>query len=152
MSLVRAARRIGVADARLLVEAGSMLAAVRIALWLIPFRVLLRVAWPPRNPRRLHLIPLDRIDWAICRASRVIPRASCLTRAIALHRLAGRYGYPCRLVLGVRRDAAGSFGAHAWAEHGGSILLDTAENVAGYTPFLRWPTEAVPQPVAASDR
>ena len=45
-------------------------------------------------------------------------------------------GSPGEIVF-VRMEPGGRFVVHAWVEHDGDILLNTAEDVAPYTRFLK---------------
>ena len=55
-------------------------------------------------------------------AARRIPRATCLTQAIAAQLLLARYGNASTLRLGVL-TSSGQFKAHAWVEHNGGIVI-----------------------------
>jgi hypothetical protein len=60
---------------------------------------------------------------AVHRVARVIPRATCLTQALAtLWMLAGR-GYTGTLRVGVKPGSDGGLLAHAWVEHGTRIII-----------------------------
>lgn len=81
---------------------------------------------------------MGRLEWSVRTGGRFIPRATCLTQALALHRLLSRYGYHSSVQIGVRR-VEGSFGAHAWVEHQGAPLLSSAAEITRYTRFFSWP-------------
>jgi hypothetical protein len=53
-------------------------------------------------------------------------RASCLPMSLTLQRLLREAGIPSELRLGVRK-VAGRLEAHAWLEHNGEPLTETAE-------------------------
>ena len=110
---------------------------VRIALWVRPWN---RVAAPVvRAAAVASTRPgVHRLEWAVLAASRFVPRASCLTRALALHRLLSQYGYPSSVQVGARR-ADGRFVAHAWVEQGTDSLLSDASEVTQYVRFFSWP-------------
>jgi len=57
-------------------------------------------------------------------------RHTCLRRGIVLHYLLRKAGRPAALHIGVRRDAAGAFVAHAWLTRNGELLLEPASNRA----------------------
>lgn len=57
----------------------------------------------------------------------------CLPLSIALARVAKRTNPDVRLVLGV---ACNPFGAHAWVQHGDTVLNDRLDAVATFTPIL----------------
>jgi hypothetical protein len=102
---------------RLLAEALWRLWAVRIALWVLPFRGM------PRAPRPASRSGPDprRLTWAITAASALVPRATCLVRALATQRLLAAHGHASRLQIGVAKST--DFQAHAWLEHCGIPIL-----------------------------
>jgi hypothetical protein len=72
------------------------------------------------------------------RLARMVPGASCLTQALALQWLLARAGHGCELLVGVRRDEAGRFAAHAWVVCNDRIVLGAASTrVADYTELAR---------------
>jgi hypothetical protein len=99
---------------------------VRLALWTIPARILLKVAqyisaraWRPSEVTAT----VRSIGWAVRASSRRVPRASCLTQALAAQILLGLLGFPSRLRVGVANQAERGFAAHAWLEIGGGVLV-----------------------------
>jgi Transglutaminase-like superfamily len=61
-------------------------------------------------------------EHALRHASRLLPRASCLARAIAGACLLRREGHDATLTIGVRFDSDHRLHAHAWLESGGRIV------------------------------
>ncbi len=124
-------------DRSLLRQAFLSLLRVRFALWLIPWR---RLAASIDSPEIVASARpgVDRLEWAIRAASHFVPRATCLTRAVALHRLLSSHGYESVVQIGVS-TADGRFDAHAWVEHDGTPLLSTSNDVARYSRFFTWP-------------
>ena len=119
-------------EIRAFITATLLVGSIRVFLWLLPSRFILR------GVRRLAILPersvarrpsAAQIVWSIEAASRRIPRASCLTQAIATQILFRRHGYGSRLCLGVAPDA-GSFRAHAWIERNGKIVIGGEESRA----------------------
>jgi hypothetical protein len=135
--LVRSNRR----ELALLSAALVLLARVRLALWLLPWRRMLTAAPPPRrmSPPRFSV---DRLEWAIRSASRAVPHPTCLTQALALHQLLRREGYAGTVQIGVSKDG-GRFAAHAWVECNGVPLLSSVSELSRYSRFFTWPP---PQP------
>lgn len=125
----------------LLLQAWLLLGALRLALWLLPFRiarVLARAALRPK-PRRLSV---ERIGWAVAVASAYLPFTSCLPRALAAQILLRRSGYPANLRIGVAHTGAGRLEAHAWVESAGRIVIGgSASDLARYTPLPSLPLE-----------
>ena len=73
---------------------------------------------------------------AVVRASRYgVAEPRCLVRAVALQRLLRAHGVVGSTIrIGVRWSE-GAFIAHAWVEHEGAILGDTAANTASFAPL-----------------
>ena len=128
-------------------RAGTLacVALVRLGLWLLPFGMLLRLLGAGR-PRSGAPKPLSQGDWGkdgaaeaeavfrrVARAARWVPRATCLTQALAAQALLRRRGIQVKLCFGVNKDSS-TFRAHAWLElHGGGRL--GAEDGPAYTPM-----------------
>ena len=134
MNSVRKLARLNSEDRRLLLEAGLILIRIRLSLLILPWRRAVAAArtLPMRAPRR---VAPSHAAWAIRNASRMVPGATCLTRALALQHLLNRAGHATRLSLGVSNGACG-FEAHAWVEHDGEPLLDAPEELARYARLL----------------
>lgn len=82
-------------------------------------------------------LPIDRIIWAIRAASRYIPRATCLTQALAAQELLSRAGHPSRVEIGVAKNEDRKFAAHAWVTCGNRIVIGGPETTR-YAPLLSW--------------
>ena len=65
----------------------------------------------------------DRIAWSVGSAARFVPRATCLTQALAGEILLRRAGYPADLRIGVATDRSGTLEAHAWIESEGRVVI-----------------------------
>jgi hypothetical protein len=136
VTILRKALRLTWLDVVLLAEACVLLGAIRVALSVLPWRrahVLihsLRIG-PPAG------VSIGRLEWAVRNASRLVPRATCLTRAFALDRLLCRAGYQSSVQIGVAKEPSGRFVAHAWVEHDSQPLLDTTSQVARYSRLVR---------------
>lgn len=63
---------------------------------------------------------------------------NCLSRSLALEYVLRARGHDAQLHLGVSR-ADGTFAAHAWVTHGGTVLNDTQDVASRYVPFTRPP-------------
>jgi hypothetical protein len=69
------------------------------------------------------------LAWWVDSVLRRLPRPwthSCLKRAVVLFYLLRRAGRTVSLCIGVRRDAAGTFAAHAWLVQDGAPYLEPA--------------------------
>lgn len=123
----------------LLGHALALVLAVRISLWLLPSRVIVRRvhSTSTRAPEgRCSGVRAEQIAWAIDAASRRVPRASCLTQAVAGQILLRHHGIDSILRVGVIRRGTG-FRAHAWIEEAGRILIGGAESKQ-FTPMVEF--------------
>ena len=68
---------------------------------------------------------IDSMSYAVGTVGR-LTGATCLDQAIALTLILSVIRVPARLVIGVERGAA-EFGAHAWVESNGRVILGAAE-------------------------
>ena len=106
----------------LALQALAVVVPVRIALWVLPFRVVHRfVASRSRRTTGRHSV--QQIVWAIEAASRRVPRATCLTQAFAASILLAANGHESTLRVGVAKEDDGRLRAHAWIEHAGQPVL-----------------------------
>ena len=88
----------------------------------------------PLGDRQSALV--ERVAFVIPRVAARLPwRADCLVQALAAERWLGRAGVPTDLNLGVPRQPAGTFEAHAWLSAGDRIV--TGGDVSGYVPLAR---------------
>lgn len=55
--------------------------------------------------------------------ARFVPRANCLTQAVALQYVLGRAGHASQLQIGVRQSDQEKFSAHAWVTCNGRVIL-----------------------------
>jgi hypothetical protein len=108
-------------ERRILALAGVAVALARLGLWLLPFRVLLRCA--ERIPARLTGVTVEQAAWAVSVASSIVPRATCLTQALAALALLHLHGHAATIHLGVRRDEHAQLNAHAWVESGDAVVV-----------------------------
>jgi hypothetical protein len=112
-------------EKRLLGRSFALIVLVRLGLWVIPFNVL------DRWLNGVHLVRDKGVDWAIVKrvvrsvryCSRYVPFASCLTQALVTRVLLRMEGQPSDLKIGVERDRNEKFGAHAWIEVDGRIVI-----------------------------
>jgi|SRR5271155_744115 len=115
----------------LLVSAATVVAGVRLGLWLLPFGFLRRLTSTLAKPQRRAIKNTADDAATLCRAimivSRAVPRATCLTQALAAQVLLGRRGFASHLRIGVGNQS-GAFRAHAWLEDDrGEILVGHAD-------------------------
>ena len=119
------AKLIGLTPARrrLLVRAWLAVACFRLALSFLPFRWTRSLARRRETVKRRRRIPTEELAWAVTAAGRRVPRATCLTEALALESMLRREGHQANLRLGVTKTPDGALEAHAWLESGGRIVL-----------------------------
>lgn len=117
-----------------------VLIVVRLALWVLPFPRIHRHVGAIR-PRRTSTYndptTVTRLVRAVRSAARLVPRATCLTQAIALQYLLARSGRAGEIHIGVRRDTSGKFIAHAWVELDGVVVIGGGEDLASFVPLLQ---------------
>lgn len=92
-----------------------------------------------RSAERRDDPQLAALAWSVGNASRIVPKATCLTQACALQIMLARRGIDAVLRIGVMNGAA--FGAHAWLEHDGRVLVGgTTESLAQYARLATFGT------------
>lgn len=111
----------------LLIKSFLLLSAIRLGLWILPFKKL-RYFLTNRGrgstlPEASDKIQITDVIRAVTIASRYVPSASCLTQALAVIVLLNGFGHRAQLRIGVAKDLDGKLEAHAWVEMGGEIIL-----------------------------
>lgn len=101
--------------------------AIRIVLWLVPARLLQRLfTWnfvENAEGTAGDWSEILRIVRSVKSVSRFVPRATCLTQALAASLLIRRSGQKSELKIGVAKDDSSQLIAHAWLEKDGRIIL-----------------------------
>jgi hypothetical protein len=115
-----------------------LIAGIRLALWLLPFRALRGLLDSPRWGTRSAIddTSVSLLVWAVVASSKRIPCATCLTQSLALQFLMTRSGRPSQLHIGVSKGAESGFKAHAWVEYEGCTLLSNSTEIEPYVPML----------------
>lgn len=112
---------------KLLGQSLITVSAIRLSLWIFPFKVLNRwlcaFAATESDDRVTEWNVIDSVTAAVQLCSRCVPYASCLTQALAARTLLGLRGQNSQLKIGVGRDEDGKFMAHAWVEIDGKIII-----------------------------
>ena len=117
-------------DKLLLFKAFLLLGGIRLALWTLPFKTLQRILEERRSRiagNEAYQLPPERIAWAVGMVSQFIPKATCLSQALATHVLLASYGYQPSLQIGVARGDNGQLEAHAWVESRGKVIIGGSE-------------------------
>ena len=133
MGLIRKFARLSAADRALLFETALCLMATRLALWLLPLRVVRRLLARAARPTSDADLTTERIAWALSVARRVVPQATCLPQALAAEALLTRTGHPADLRIGVIKTDRGRLVAHAWVESGGRIVVGGLPDLPRFT-------------------
>lgn len=128
-------RRLPAHDRALLLSAGGLVFLIRVALWVLPYRVVRQWLIRHRETKR-PTYDCSRIAWAVSAVSRYVPRATCLTQALAAEDLLHTYGYEPSLNIGVAKNHSRGLEAHAWVEVQGRIILGDAGSER-FTPLER---------------
>lgn len=123
-------------DRALLLRAGVLLAIARVAVAVVPFRMIAQMlglrlvgASPPND------VPCPdaarRVGWAIRTAAAHLPwRSTCLMQAVAGTMMLTRSGIESTLYFGVAKDsqAPNDLIAHAWLRCGEAVLTGETED------------------------
>jgi hypothetical protein len=120
----------------LLLTCFAVIVVVRVALCLTTYkRIAASIA--VRDPQPEASRPDYLIVWGVIHAARFVPRASCLTQALAVQYLLGRNGDASVIRVGVANSPDRGFEAHAWVIKDGRVLIGgDNEEVARFTPIV----------------
>ena len=141
MSKIRRLRnffRISGSDRQLLVMSLILLATIRLGLWLLPFRTLLKVLAKishPSNAQITNSVTAGKIVWTVNAASRYMPGVMCLARALTTQVIMGRYGLSGQLRIGVAKTERGKLEAHAWVEYQGRVAIGNLQDLSRFIPL-----------------
>lgn len=93
---------------------------------------------PPINPSGVLAAKCAgrAVAEAVRRASRHVPRATCLVQALSGWLLLRRRGIRSSVCLGVSQPAGG-FSAHAWLEIEGEVVIGGVQSTREFTPLTR---------------
>jgi hypothetical protein len=135
MELLRKFRSLSSEERSLLVQTLLLIAFLRAALCLLPFaRVNEYLTRRARHHPIRRDIPCSRLVWAVRAAAARIPRATCLTQALAAKYQLERSGRSTQIHLGVAKENGGLLG-HAWLECDGTTVLG-GEIADRYAPLV----------------
>jgi len=127
-------------DYILLLTTFSLLAAIRLGLFLLPFRILLwllrTISRPATHASANGINAVRNIVWAVEVSSRCMPGgAKCLARALTAKVLLNWYGYAPDLKIGVAKNNGGILEAHAWIEHQGQVVIGQLNDLSRFIPL-----------------
>ena len=146
MRRIERLRRVSGTEWRLLVEALWLLAQIRVALWIQPFKRVQR-----RYARRRDGAPLVRgrsrsaaeaeaVGTAVRRSSRLVPAATCLPQALTTRVMLERRGVPNELLIGVAKSDAGTLEAHAWVTVDDVVVVGDLPDLARFRRMPELPS------------
>jgi hypothetical protein len=118
--------RLSTAEKFLLQRTLILVAAIRVALWILPFRVVQRFTFKARKTKHSKY-SVEQFIWAVRATSRYVPRATCLTQAMTAQTLLLRAGYNPKVKIGVAKNDKKLFEAHAWLVLEGQVLIGGTE-------------------------
>ncbi|WP_026733938.1 lasso peptide biosynthesis B2 protein [Fischerella sp. PCC 9605] len=131
--------RLGAGERNLLVTTLILLGGVRLGLWLLPFRNLLKllekISQPSRRSHSPNQVTLSKIIWAVNAVTRCMPGVKCLARALTTHVIMNQYGYASQLRIGVAKTELGKLEAHAWIEHQGRVVIGNLSDLYRFIPL-----------------
>jgi Transglutaminase-like superfamily len=131
--------RFGAGDRQLLVMSLILLAAMRLGLWLMPFRTLLKllakISQPSDRLQVTNPVSVRKIAWAVNAVSRYMPGVKCLARALTTQVLMNRYGHSSELRIGVAKGETGILEAHAWIEYQGLVVIGNLTDLSRFMPL-----------------
>ncbi len=121
-------------DRRLVLKTLALVWRVQLGLWFSPALALEAYHRVSVNRSNVQRAPVYQLLWAIQTASRLVPKVTSLTEALAAKSLLARYGYDSKLHVGVVK-AGETVQAHAWLTQSGDILLGDLDDLTLYRPL-----------------
>ena len=123
MRLIRRFRELRWEDRLLLVESVTSLAIARLALAVLPFRLIGRWAsvevTKPVPSDQVRAANSRRVRWAVTATARRVPwRAMCFEQGLAAQFMLRRRRIATKLFYGAARDEGGSLIAQVWVNDG----------------------------------
>ncbi len=110
----------------LLLRAFLLLGIVQLALWFLLLKTIQKLLLGTSSTIadiKFKKFAPDRIAWAVTIASSYVPRATCLTQALATQLLLANHGYHSNLQIGVAKGDIDQLEAHAWLECDGRVVM-----------------------------
>jgi len=146
--------RLSIPDKLLLIHAFVVLTVVMLGLrvlpWLVLQRVLLKLANGYSRFRPAQRPSAQHIAWTVQAASRYVPKATCLPRALAAQLLLIQRAYPADLQIGVARDENGKLEAHAWVTSNDGIIIGGVPDPDRFVPLSHMEKQSMEDYVSAA--
>jgi len=127
---------------RLLIRVAALIGCIRLGLQVLSYKrtsaLVKRTSNPRMNRDELSFEERRRLIWAVrALTKRMLNTKPCLTQSLALLWLLRRRGEDVRVQIGVRKNDAGEFAAHAWLEQEGQVLIGGKMSPANYALLKR---------------
>lgn len=124
--------RLPVAEKRLIIKALFLVWAVSLGLCILPLSRLRKLIAKTPNIEIDSSFSVKQLIWSVDAASRCVPVAKCLARAMAAQVLLAEHGHRSELCIGVAKVES-QLKAHAWLEDEGKVLI--GGSVCDYKPL-----------------
>lgn len=142
----------GYKERKILLTTSMLIAAIRLGLWLLPFKRLLalldeishlsrssQISAKGISTRQISTkkISVRKIVWSVNSVSHYIPgmKCKCLARALTTQVLMKRYGHTPKLQMGVAKTGEGKLEAHAWVEFQGIVIIGNLPDLSRFLPL-----------------
>ncbi|WP_414584567.1 lasso peptide biosynthesis B2 protein [Scytonema sp. PCC 10023] len=142
MRRLRSFFRLNRGDRHLFMITFILLVAIRLGLWLLSFRNLLKLLLHINKPNLIlpfqdkSQISASKIVWAVNAASRYMPGGvKCLARALTTQVLMSYHGHTPELRIGVAKKEGGKLEAHAWIEYQGRVAIGNLPDLSRFIPL-----------------
>jgi len=139
MTRARKYLALGSAERRLFQEAFKLVAAIRVASWILPFAKVRGFADRVAKRKTSHDSQLrpspERLAYFVRAAGNAFPGGhNCLVQAFVAEIMLLRRGYPAEFRIGVANPAKQGFKAHAWLLSEGRVVIGDYE-LESYVPL-----------------
>lgn len=133
MSKIVTFQKLTWAEKRLLRQAVILLGYYRLALLIVSLPRLLNIAQRlQRTGSSQSQLTAAQLTRLVKAAVRLVPGTTCLSNALASHRLFSSHGYRTKMHIGVNKDRKRGFEAHAWLTLDGKIVIGNLPDLAQF--------------------
>ena len=139
MWTLKALRKLSFQNVLLLTECFAFVLIIRIGLTLSSYNALRKLLLRGDPTQEASAADAHRIAWAVRNTARLVPKATCLTQALAGQVALSRRGLASSIKIGVIRTPEGALKAHAWLLSSHHIILGGNDrSVADFTPLAEF--------------
>lgn len=139
MWTLKALRKLSAPNIILLTECLAFVLIIRVGLTLSSYNALRKLLLRGDPTQEASAADARRIAWAVRNTARLVPKATCLTQALAGQVVLSRRGQASRIKIGVIRSPEGALKAHAWLLSNDQIILGGNDrSVADFTPLAEF--------------